>query len=375
MADLIRRVLTRKSRIRDLILEREELAAHLARLENEMSGMSEHLSRITQERDEQVGHLQRLTAETEKQSEDLQLITAERDAFADQLYRVIREQYHLDPEKHPNFNYFLPGHYYSPIPSVAEVEKDEERIFSNPETLPAVDLNVEGQIALLDRLELFYDSFPYKNQRTEGLRYSLANPVFGGADAVFLFAMLRHLRPGTVIEVGSGHSSCLMLDTNDLFLGGNTLFTFIDPNPDSLRALLTDGDEDRVQIIPTRVQEIKLDTFAALNAGDVLFIDSSHVSKVGSDVNYIFFEVLPSLKSGVYVHIHDIHYPFEYPREWVYAGRAWNEAYLLRAFLQYNDSFQIILFNALVSRLCEERLRKQFPVALDRTGGIWLQKR
>jgi hypothetical protein len=375
MAYLIRRVLTRKSRIRDLILERDELAAHLARLESEMSGMSEHLSRITQERDEQVDHLQRLTAETEKQSKDLQLITGEREALADQLYRVIREKYHLDPEKNPNFNYFLPGHYYSPIPSVEEVQKDEERIFSSPQTLPGVDLNIEGQIALLDRLERFYESFPFTNPRTGGLRYSLANLVFGGVDAVFLFAMLRHISPRKVIEVGSGHSSCLMLDTNDLFFGGNTAFTFIDPNPDALRALLNDGDEDRVQIIPTRIQEIKLDTFAALNAGDILFIDSSHVSKVGSDVNYIVFEVLPSLKNGVYVHIHDIHYPFEYPREWVYAGRAWNESYLLRAFLQYNDSFQIVLFNALVSRLCEERLRKQFPVALDCTGGIWLQRR
>ena len=192
---------------------------------------------------------------------------------------------------------------------------------------------------------------------------------------MFLYAMLRQMRPRKVFEVGSGHSSCLMLDTNDLFLGGITAFTFIDPNPESLLSLLGNGDEDRVRIIPRRIQEIPLETFAELNLGDILFVDSSHVSKVGSDVNYIFFEVLPSLKSGVYVHIHDIHYPFEYPREWVYAGRAWNEAYLLRAFLQFNNSFQIILFNALVSRLCEAELRKRFPTTLDRTGGIWLLKR
>lgn len=317
MIDLIRRVLTRKSRIRDLIRERDELAAHLVRLEDEMNTMAGHLRR----------------------------------------------------------QYFLPGHYYSPIPSLEEVKKDEERLFSNPKTIPGVDLNVEGQVALLDRLKSFYETFPFKSQKSNGLRYSPANLAFGGADSVFLYAMLRHVRPSKIIEVGSGHSSCLMLDTNDLFFGGSTSFTFIDPNPDSLRSLLADGDEDRVQIIPTRVQEIKLDTFAALNKGDILLVDSSHVSKVGSDVNYIFFEVLPSLKSGVYVHIHDIHYPFEYPREWIYEGRAWNEAYLLRAFLQYNNSFQIILFNALVARLCEEELRKQFPTTLDRTGGIWLLKR
>ena len=333
MIDLIRRVLTRKSRIRDLILERDELAAHLVRLEDEMKTISGHLD------------------------------------------RVIQERYQLDPKKHSNFKYFLPGHYYSPIPSLDEVKKDEERLFCNPKTIPGVDLNVEGQIVLLDQLKTFYETFPFTGQKTKGLRYSLGNLAFGGADAVFLYAMLRRVRPSKVIEVGSGHSSCLMLDTNDLFFGGSTSFTFIDPNPDSLRSLLADGDEDRVQIIPTRVQEVNLDTFGALDAGDMLLIDSSHVSKVGSDVNYIFFEVLPSLNNGVYVHIHDIHYPFEYPREWIYEGRAWNEAYLLRAFLQYNASFQIILFNALVSRLCEQELQKQFPTTLDRTGGIWLLKR
>jgi len=302
-------------------------------------------------------------------------ISQERDTVTEHLHRVLHEQYQLDPKKHPNFNYFLPGHYYSPIPSVEEVKKDEERLFSNPTTIPGVNLNIDGQIALLDQLKRFYDSFPFKNDKTDGFRYSLGNPVFGGADAVFVYAMLRQVRPRKVIEIGCGYSSCILLDTNDWFLGGSTAFTFIDPNPEQLLALLPEEDKNRVQIIPTRVQDIKLETFAALDPGDILLVDSSHVSKVGSDVNYIYFQVLPSLKSGVYVHIHDIHYPFEYPREWIYSGRAWNEAYLLRAFLQYNEVFQIILFNALVTRICEEELRKVFPTALDRTGGIWLLKR
>ena len=112
-----------------------------------------------------------------------------------------------------------------------------------------------------------------------------------------------------------------------------------------------------------------------LRANDILFIDSSHVSKAGSDLNHIVFELLPRLQPGVLVHFHDIRYPFEYPREWFALGLWWNEAYLLRAFLQYNTAFQITLFNALVSRLCQEELRKQFPTTLDRTGGIWLLKR
>src|SRR5262245_55503212 len=101
MIDLIRRVVTRKSRIRDLILERDELAAHLVRLEDEVKTISGHLDRVMQERDELAAHLVRL-------EDEMKTISAHLDT-------VIRERYQLDPKKHPNFKYFLPGHYYSPI--------------------------------------------------------------------------------------------------------------------------------------------------------------------------------------------------------------------------------------------------------------------
>ena len=155
---------------------------------------------------------------------------------------------------------------------------------------------------------------------------------------------------------------------------GEAAFTFIDPCPERLRSLLTEKEAQKVEIVSQRVQDVSLETFSSLESGDILFLDSWHVSKVGSDVNYLFFEILPMLQAGVYVHVHDVFFPFEYPTEWVYEGRAWNEAYLLRAFLQYNRSFRVVLFNALIAKLRGPELQEEMPLSLDRTGGIWLRK-
>ena len=121
--------------------------------------------------------------------------------------------------------------------------------------------------------------------------------------------------------------------------------TFIETYPDRLRGLLRPHDEGATRIIEREVQEVPIDTFSSLRAGDLLFIDSSHVIKCGSDVQFLMFEVLPQLPTGVFVHFHDVFYPFEYPAEWVLKGRYWNEDYFLRAFLSYNSEWEISFFN------------------------------
>ena len=111
------------------------------------------------------------------------------------------------------------------------------------------------------------------------------------------------------------------------------------------------------------------------NANDLLFIDSTHVAKTGSDVNTIFFDILPSLAAGVCVHFHDIYYPFEYPKEWVRQGRAWNEAYMLRAFLQYNPTFRICFFNSYIAAFHRHLLKESmYPYALQPGSSLWLRK-
>ena len=123
--------------------------------------------------------------------------------------------------------------------------------------------------------------------------------------------MIRHIEPNRIIEVGSGFSSCLILDTNDLHFDGRIATTFIEPYPELLKSLVAEGDESASTLLPVRLQDVDLSVFEELNRGDILFIDSTHVSKIDSDVNYLFFEILPRLSSGVYIHFHDIFYPFE----------------------------------------------------------------
>jgi hypothetical protein len=165
------------------------------------------------------------------------------------------------------------------------------------------------------------------------------------------------------------------LDTNDLFLGKQMQLTFIEPYPQLLHSLISDADRERVTILPQPLQAVDLALFDTLESGDVLFIDSTHVSKVDSDVNRLFFDILPRLKPGVYVHIHDIHYPFEYPIHAFRAGRAWNEIYLLRAFLQFNSQYQIVLMNTFLEHFHEDFFREHMPLCLVNLGGsIWLRR-
>ncbi len=167
-----------------------------------------------------------------------------------------------------------------------------------------------------------------------------------------------------------------MLDTNELFFEGAIACSFVEPYPELLRSLLRDGDDSRITIVPRALQTVEVEEFERLEANDLLFIDSTHVAKIGSDVNYLFFEVLPRLAPGVYVHLHDIFYPFEYPREWVLEGRAWSEAYLLRAFLTLNRSYEIVLFNTFLEHFHRELFEDHMPLCLRNPGGsIWLRRR
>lgn len=269
-----------------------------------------------------------------------------------------------------------PGHFYSPIPSLDEIQRDESKIFGKP--LPGkigIELHEEEQLKLLGDFIAFYKEMPFQSEKHEGLRYYYENPAYSYSDAILLHCMIRFLKPNNIIEVGSGFSSCMMLDTNELFFDGSIATTFIEPYPKLLLSLIKDADKSKVTTIQSRLQDVDLCEFETLQANDILFIDSTHVSKIYSDVNYIFFEILPKLSSGVYVHFHDIFYPFEYPKAWVYEGRAWNEAYLLRAFLQYNNAFRVVLMNTFMEHFHEAFFQKNMPLCMKNTGGsIWIRK-
>jgi len=269
-----------------------------------------------------------------------------------------------------------PGHFFSPIPSLDEIRKDESRIFESvPRDIIGVELHEPEQLTLLDEIAHSYKEMPFQSHKVEGLRYYFENPAYSYSDAIILHCMIRYLEPKRIIEVGSGFSSCVTLDTNELFFNGSILTTFIEPYPHLLMSLVKDKDKGSIRMLPYRLQDVAVSEFEALRANDILFIDSTHVSKVNSDVNRIFFEILPRLSPGVHIHFHDIFYPFEYPKEWVYEGRAWNEAYMLRTFLQYNTAFRVVLMNTFMERYHESFFQERMPLCLKNTGGsIWIRK-
>ena len=268
------------------------------------------------------------------------------------------------------------GHFYSPIPNWEEVRKDEPIIWAEkPAAIDGIELNQENQLALLEKFRGYYAELPFSAEKQDGFRYFYENPSYSYSDAIILFSMIRHICPKRIIEVGSGYSSCLMLDTNERFFENRIHTTFIDPYPQLLYDLIKEDDQENVHILPGRIQDIPIQEFVPLERNDILFIDSTHVSKVNSDVNHIFFKILPALKSGVYIHFHDIFYPFEYPKTWTFEGRAWNENYMLRAFLEYNHSFKIIFFNTYLEHFYEDWFKENMPLCLKNKGGsIWIQK-
>ncbi len=247
----------------------------------------------------------------------------------------------------PYFKWVPPGHYYSALPDMEEVKRRSQTIYAAaPKTVAGIDLRPQEQAALLDEFEKYYPDPPFERSANPRSRFFRPNGSFPFQDAFVLYAMMRRARPGRIIEAGSGMSSCVVLDSCEA-LSLNTKLTFIEPYPEPLLRLVR----------------------------RVLFSDTTHVSKVGSDVNHVFFEILPRLKPGVIVHFHDIWYPFEYPHDWLLKGMFWNEAYLLRAFLMFNTAFEILFFNSYVSHVLAERIKKRFPLFMEESGAsIWLRR-
>lgn len=271
---------------------------------------------------------------------------------------------------------YPPGHFYSPLVSIDEAKQDESRIFSTlPRTMTGIDMNEAGQLENLEKFEAIYGSIDFPESKSNTHRYYYDNPAYSYSDAIMLHCMMRCFKPKSIIEVGSGYSSCAMLDTNEKYFDRSIEFTFIEPYPNLLKSLLRPTDLEAIEIVEARLQDVPIEKFLELESGDFLFIDSTHVSKTGSDVNYLLFDILPELKDGVYIHIHDIFYPFEYPKEWVLGGRSWNEAYAMRAFLQFNSRFTIEMMNTFMAHFHTERFSEKMPLCLKNTGGsIWLRK-
>jgi predicted O-methyltransferase YrrM len=335
------------------------------------------LRRLLDDRARLAGEVHELRGEVEvrdREIAELRTDIGELEAAAEDRRRQLDQQRVELEELHRRAGLYPPGHFHSPVPDLEEVRARDAEIFDRPAELAGIDLRDDAQLALVDELARYAADQPFAAEPTQGLRYHFDNDYFGWGDGLVLFCMLRHLRPARVVEVGSGFSSALMLDTAERFLEPAPELVFVEPNPDRLQGLLRAGDQDRVTLLIRPVQQVDRAVFDQLEPGDMLFIDSSHVTKVGSDVNLLLLEVLPRLRPGVHVHVHDIVWPFEYARKWVYQGRAWNEAYLLRALLVGNPRLRIELWSSQLAACHQERVAAALPLwARDSGTSMWLE--
>lgn len=268
---------------------------------------------------------------------------------------------------------FPPGHYYSPIFCEDKSEKKEQFVDAE---LQEIDLNINYQDQLLKEFDRLVSDFDFPLNAENQNRYFTNNNFYKGLDALTLFCFLRKFEPNRVIEIGSGYSSALMLDTRDKW-GLKTRFKFIEPYPDRLLQLV--NENENIHLIRDKIQDVDLEIFDELSENDFLIIDTSHISKTNSDVNHILFNILPKLRKNVFIHFHDIFYPFEYPDQWVYQEkRSWNEIYILRAFLMYNSSFEIVFFNDFLIKNASRKKLSFFSKAQfgedDIVGSVWLKK-
>ncbi|HJX81328.1 MAG TPA: class I SAM-dependent methyltransferase [Candidatus Udaeobacter sp.] len=264
-----------------------------------------------------------------------------------------------------------PVHFYQPIPDTQSLS---ETLWDRPSELVGIDMNDSAQLDLLRRqfskFRHEYEQLPTEPTE-EPTRFYLNNGLFGGLDALVAYCMVRHFQPRLLVEIGSGFSSLVLGEA--LTKNNESNLVCIDPSPQNFLRQNLPGLHS---LIEKRVQDIDVDFFSQLNHGDILFIDSSHTVKIGGDVNYLFLEVLPRLKPGVIVHIHDIFLPFDYRRDWVMEQfRFWSEQYLLHTFLTLNSEFEVQMANSYLNHYHQEELKVTFPtLPCWRGGSFWIRR-
>lgn len=273
--------------------------------------------------------------------------------------------------------HITPVHFYQPIPDTAELDR---RGWDRVSELPGLDMNGAGQLALLEELSgkyrSEYSAFPAVKPAAGG--FYTENGTFESVDCEIYYSMIRRAAPAAILEVGGGNSTLLAAAAalaNKEGTGRQPSLTVIEPYPGPE---LTAGFPGLAGVITEKAEDAPLDLFTALGPGDILFIDSSHALKTGGDVQQLYLEVLPRLKKGVLVHIHDIFLPLDYPRDTVVGRRRfWNEQYLVQAFLAFNSSFRVLWCSAYMNHRHPDKLAAAFPSygrAPRRPGSLWLER-
>ncbi|MBI4849802.1 MAG: class I SAM-dependent methyltransferase [Nitrospirae bacterium] len=258
--------------------------------------------------------------------------------------------------------HLLRKHFYLPVPDESDISEN----FWNTQTeLAGLEMNDQSGLYLLEKvfpqyMEEFRSRFPV-DRTDDPKQFYLINGGYMAVDAHVYYAFMRHLKPKRLIEIGIGNSTILAGAANLLNqeeTGTAAHFTAIDPYPWKIHRK---GIPGLSNLIEKKVQDVDLSVFTSLEAGDILFIDSSHVLREGNDVQYEYLEILPRLAPGVLVHIHDISLPRRYPRVYFENQLYWNEQYLLQAFLACNNRFEVIWPGNYMMLKYPERVCAVFP--------------
>lgn len=269
------------------------------------------------------------------------------------------------------------GHFYSPIVDPEPVRPYVQRERGlDWKTMEGIQIDVAAMRRLWEENLDFIKTTPFAEAQGSVNRfYTRGNPYQLG-DATVLRMMIHHLRPKRIVEIGSGSTTACALDSIEHTGLELTHLTCIEPYPQRLRSFLRSTDLAKVRILEKSVQQVLPDIVDELDRGDILFIDSTHVLKTGSDVHYELFYLLPRLRPGVMVHFHDVPYPFEYSDNVLFDENcSWNEAYALRAFLSFNNKFQIRFWASLLVRLFQQEVRREFPGMFPNPGSaIWIER-
>jgi predicted O-methyltransferase YrrM len=278
--------------------------------------------------------------------------------------------------------HLTPNHFYSPIPDTQALP---DALWQKESELPGIDMRDEEQLDFLRRIvDRFGDelgALPRSQGEVAVGEYFLDNGAFESVDAEIYYAMIRTHRPARVLEIGAGWSTLLALRAlrANRADGAAGHLLAVEPYPHGFTRTAIDRETDLAELRDVPVQELPLATFESLGAGDILFIDSSHVLRIGSDVQYEFLEVLPRLRPGVLVHVHDVFLPGEYPRDWVFGPehRFWNEQYLLQAHLADNSRTEVVWGSSWMHRRHPDELEKAVA-SYDRRsrfpGSFWFRR-
>ncbi|MCL1474926.1 class I SAM-dependent methyltransferase [Argonema antarcticum] len=238
----------------------------------------------------------------------------------------------------------IADHYYQPIPNEQEV-----LIYQNKERpLKFINWNLAGQIEFANYLLTKYKSEFNNPEIMSVCGYNEKVSQIRSGDSEFLYCLIRENRPQKIIEIGSGGSTQVIaaaLKQNFSETKEKAKLISIEPYPWESIQNFQDNYHNFMEfsLLETPVQNTELSIFETLKSKDILFVDSSHVFKQGSDVEFEFLQIYPILKQGVFVHIHDIFFPFDYPVKWNNKwSRFWNEQYFLELFLQFNNKFEVV---------------------------------